>query len=136
MSVGVWEDSMNKALNRHNIRLRRLRERMAKAEQGLENSRNNLEEIKAQLEAEIENSGDELKKILSGRNDPVVDVRNYNETTVDVCHGSSDCGWFPAGSKALLLSEARDAGLRPCVSCGRFASAPAAAWRASAVRCA
>jgi hypothetical protein len=127
MSQEVWEASMNKALKRHNTRLRWLRERMAKAEQSLENARNNVEEIRIQLDAEIENSGTELKKVLSRRNDPVVYVRNYNETTVYAYHGSSNCGWFPTRAKAMLMSEALDAGLRPCVSCGHLASSPAAA---------
>jgi hypothetical protein len=127
MNDDVWASSMRSALASHNTRLRQLRERLARAEQDLENAINKIEETGLQIDTEIEDSEKEQEKILSRRNNPIVYVRSYSKTTVDVYHGSLNCGWRGWTFERMLLGDAEDAGLRPCTSCGRLASPPTAA---------
>lgn len=127
MTDDVWEARMQKAMTRHNTALRWLSELAGRTEDELKKTRNKLEEIILQMEREIEDSKNELTSILSRRNDPVVYVRNYNETTVYVYHGSLGCGRLPYQYREMLLGDARDGGLQPCYSCGHLASRPTAA---------
>jgi hypothetical protein len=123
----IWETRFNEALNRHYAKLSELRGSLVRTETDLENTRERQRRIRIEIEEENKASKVELEKISSRRNDPVVYVRNYSKTTVNVYHRSLECGRRGWMFKEMLLGDAEDAGLRPCSSCGRATARPTAA---------
>jgi hypothetical protein len=119
----LWVKRVTDTLSRNDATLRQLQQLAAQHEQTLENIIINIKKNNKNIREEIERSGQRIREAISWRNDPPVYIRNYNETNLEVFHGSLDCGYVnPRRVREMLLGEARSVGLRPCISCGHLAS--------------
>jgi len=117
-----WTEVLARALSRHDARMSDLHSREISIQERIENSLGNLKSVGESRRKEIERYNQEVERIASWKNDPVVYIRNYAQTNLRVFHGSLACGWAnPGRVRGVLLGEARAIGLEPCISCGYLA---------------
>jgi hypothetical protein len=124
----VWDGRLAQLVASHGFETRQLAQNAATARRNLESLAKQLEALEERAARSGESFKAQVEKLMSRRDDPEVWVRNYGAAVLAYHSVDKPCGWAKNLSryKRMLLSEARDRGIGPCVSCGYLVSKKAA----------